>query len=1238
MPSNQITGTATTLKELLSFYDESFIHCAYRSVLGRAPDPEGLDFYLKTLRAGIEKIEILSQIRRSEEGISRQAIVAGLDEAIRRHQKLKAPLLGAALRFFGAKPVDGDAFQKLRAIENKLHEQGAQVQLQLVGMNSVLWQLKKQIESKKPAAVALAENSHPAYFDAAWYLDQYPDVAASGMDPYDHYVHHGKNEGRFPAFDSDWYLLRYPEVAKMGLSPREHYINVGKLEGRFPGYSPRKGAAKFISVIIPTYNRIKLLPGVIDAWHKVHACTPFSYEILFSDDGSSDGSIEYLESVKGLPLKVLRNAHGGASSARNAAIRAAVGERLLIMGDDIFPNPNLLKIHAELAQQMGAKVGVLGTVDWHPELKVNHLMHHITEIGNEQFSYNRLKDSSFTDFRHFYTCNISIDRLFLLQEEVIFDERFDTAAFEDVELGYRLALRGLKLFYTTLASGAHYHPYTAAGFSRRQSAVGKMAVVFSNIHPGLENVLGVRSLSAKARKDRKSIGQNEIWQSRVDMLIRRCDVYEQLVAELPTEISLVIRQILSAIYRRLFRAMYEYGVLEKLGTHPDALANCMAQNFEDAWAKYWKLLAKNIDQPIDFSAKEIHNLAKTLITGSSADPGFGTKLRAIFDELLQVKALIDFQQVVEDVEAEEPIATPLQPPAVVETALPGLILEPNDKDHEGIITAFRAIFGNAARVYERTQGDFLQPYIKNGKRGSPVLASMAEANIFYWPTSPQAIPLGDHLLSAYMSLIENGLDLAVISNSLISGQLVSVSELRDHTMFSRNVAKVIFESELASTPFRGKVLRLLPGKSTVSEKKLDILLGTQVDIDGDGFFANRLPRVKPALFNERYLPVRSKSKPVVFVFPIFLAVGGVERNTVEIMRQLNAEYDFVVITMERLRPEQGSLAAQAIEVAAKVIEMPEIVPHSGYLRLLSQLQGTLQPDLIWVCNGSPWFCDNAAAIRNIFCDVPIIDQEVYDVEQGWIARYMEPGIRSFDRFIAVNKKIEERFLRDFAIDPASTQLIYSAVDTSRIRHFKQRQPAPGLYRKKYGLPENKQLFTFIGRLTQQKQPLEFLRLAKERIEHAAEYFVLVGDGELSLEAQAFISRHHLKNVTHIPYIENTLELHSISDGIIFTSAYEGLPIAMIEALAMGVPAFSTDVGDIADVLAEYAGGSVVPVNVSKEGWNSALADWIKRRKEYANNLRNHENAILDRFSSANIAKQYDHCWKTAMEHYERKVA
>jgi hypothetical protein len=71
-------------------------------------------------------------------------------------------------------------------------------------------------------------------FDAAWYLRTYPDVAAAGADPVEHYLAFGAAEGRDPGpeFDTDAYLRANPDVAEAGVNPLLHYIDFGRQEGR----------------------------------------------------------------------------------------------------------------------------------------------------------------------------------------------------------------------------------------------------------------------------------------------------------------------------------------------------------------------------------------------------------------------------------------------------------------------------------------------------------------------------------------------------------------------------------------------------------------------------------------------------------------------------------------------------------------------------------------------------------------------------------------------------------------------------------------------------------------------------------------------------------------------------------------------------------------------------------------------------------------------------------------------
>lgn len=73
-------------------------------------------------------------------------------------------------------------------------------------------------------------------FDSAWYLSQYPDVAASGVDPIVHYLQFGAGEGRDPSenFVTNWYLEQYADVAAAGINPLVHYLLYGTAEGRKP--------------------------------------------------------------------------------------------------------------------------------------------------------------------------------------------------------------------------------------------------------------------------------------------------------------------------------------------------------------------------------------------------------------------------------------------------------------------------------------------------------------------------------------------------------------------------------------------------------------------------------------------------------------------------------------------------------------------------------------------------------------------------------------------------------------------------------------------------------------------------------------------------------------------------------------------------------------------------------------------------------------------------------------------
>ncbi len=210
-----------------------------------------------------------------------------------------------------------------------------------------------------------------------------------------------------------------------------------------------------ISVVIPTYNRETVLAKALEAYRS-QSQPGLIHELLIVDDGSTDGTESMVREFScGAPFSVryLRQEKKGPAAARNYGIREARSKLLLFTDSDIIPQPALVEEHLKwhnMNTQLTA--AVLGYVTWSPEVDPTPFMRWYGECAI--FAYRLLRGKRETDFRFFYTCNLSLKTEYL-RTCGQFDEDFKSAAYEDLELGYRLGKKGLQLLYNPRALGYH---------------------------------------------------------------------------------------------------------------------------------------------------------------------------------------------------------------------------------------------------------------------------------------------------------------------------------------------------------------------------------------------------------------------------------------------------------------------------------------------------------------------------------------------------------------------------------------------------------------------------------------------------------------------------------------------------------------------------------------------------------------------------------------------------------------
>jgi glycosyltransferase involved in cell wall biosynthesis len=106
-------------------------------------------------------------------------------------------------------------------------------------------------------------------------------------------------------------------------------------------------AAADITVIIPTWNRLALL---VEALASVRAQTLAPAEVIVVDDGSSDGTGEWLRAAHP-EVQYFYQEHGGISVARNLALRESRGEWVALLDDDDLWRPAKLQRQMERARE-----------------------------------------------------------------------------------------------------------------------------------------------------------------------------------------------------------------------------------------------------------------------------------------------------------------------------------------------------------------------------------------------------------------------------------------------------------------------------------------------------------------------------------------------------------------------------------------------------------------------------------------------------------------------------------------------------------------------------------------------------------------------------------------------------------------------------------------------------------------------------------------------------------------------
>ena len=296
------------------------------------------------------------------------------------------------------------------------------------------------------------------------------------------------------------------------------------------------GLSLDLTIIIPTFNRNQNVAECVLALDHNDA------EIVVVDDGSTPPV-----TLPGNVRVVRHERNKGRAAALNTGLKAATNDLVLLIDDDIFAAPGMVRrLVEEYTAAQNPKLALVGRVVWDPDLPATLTMRWLEEVG----PFCDISSDRSGQLSRLSTSNTLLSRTFVL-EHGGFDENFTGHSLEDVELGLRLKNHGLQIHLVAGAIGFHHKSMQVRDLIERELEEGRSAVYLHSKFPS----------AIPQVEDPHALARSESQSAAADTAIQELSILEQSdCKDLPEGTS----ELFLAVYRHSFllgiqQALHEIG-------------------------------------------------------------------------------------------------------------------------------------------------------------------------------------------------------------------------------------------------------------------------------------------------------------------------------------------------------------------------------------------------------------------------------------------------------------------------------------------------------------------------------------------------------------------------------------------------------------------------------------------------------------------------------------------------------
>ena len=339
---------------------------------------------------------------------------------------------------------------------------------------------------------------------------------------------------------------------------------------------------------------------------------------------------------------------------------------------------------------------------------------------------------------------------------------------------------------------------------------------------------------------------------------------------------------------------------------------------------------------------------------------------------------------------------------------------------------------------------------------------------------------------------------------------------------------------------------------------------------------------------------KDKRTKILYLFP-WMVVGGADLFNLDLLKRIDkTKYSSIVATA---LPSNNALRQEFEEHADCVYDMSSFLDRKAYINFVDYLIESRKVDVVVVSNTQYGYY-MIPYLKGKYPQVAFIDYihsiDLQDPREGFGKCTIDVNKYLTNTYVCNNftkNQLKDRY------NKTKVETLYIGTDIERFDPKKFDKKA---LKEKYGIPEGRKVISFIARLSVEKRPEMFVKIAKKLSEkHSDLFFVIAGSGDLEHK----ISKKITDDFKMLGMVKETEEVYAISDITINCSSLEGLALTTYESLAMNVPVISTDVGGQTELVDEKVGGIVhYNPDANKELYEKEINEYVKETERVLNNL------------------------------------